>query len=381
MTIIDAYTKEIVAYQAYDIGLTRGYFEPHGLGVSPDGRWIYLPTADGTVFGAEAVREGSTGVEQLGLGRWLVIDARTLKLHQVVSTRGRPHHAKAIEGPHGEAWVLAYDFNWAGNNSLPGSGLYIFDPANENRVVGGIDGRRLQAMPYLSFKKPNSRYLWVGLPPPSFSDLAKELDGALAIVDMERWTVAKYLPMREDPIWVDFSADGRLAWVSNGGSDEVIKVNAVDGEWEVLSISRSAGHGPYGVRLNWEENQLWLIDKGEGSHNRGVTISLVNPVTMTPQGNFATNCLRGDHITLHPDPDVNELWLSCNSSFEVVVFDPDARQVTARIPMPSGGSTHSGAFVRYIVDEMGNWIGEVLSDQNGLHGSALALKREILGLQ
>jgi hypothetical protein len=43
--------------------------------------------------------------------------------------------------------------------------------------------------------------------------------------------------------------------------------------------------------------------------------------------------------------------------------------------MPNGGSTHSGAFVKYA-----GWNGEVLSDQNGLQGNALALKRKLLGM-
>lgn len=84
--------------------------------------------------------------------------------------------------------------------------------------------------------------------------------------------------------------------------------------------------------------------------------------------------MRGDHLTLHPDPEINELWLSCNSRFEVVVWDPEKREVKDRIAMPNGGSTHSGSFVRYNPD----FTGEVLSDQNGLHGSAFQEKLRIL---
>ena len=91
---------------------------------------------------------------------------------------------------------------------------------------------------------------------------------------------------------------------------------------------------------------------------------------------FYTGCVRGDHGTLHPDPEANELWISCNASFEVVIFDLDRLEVTARLPLPNGGSTHSGAFVTY----PNGWdeIGETVSDQAGLHGSALELKRKII---
>jgi len=89
-----------------------------------------------------------------------------------------------------------------------------------------------------------------------------------------------------------------------------------------------------------------------------------------------TGCVRGDHGSLHPDPDANELWISCNASFEVVVFDLDLKEVTARIPLPNGGSTHSGAFVHY----PDGWRapGVTVSDHNGLQGDALAAKRKLM---
>ena len=91
---------------------------------------------------------------------------------------------------------------------------------------------------------------------------------------------------------------------------------------------------------------------------------------------FYTGCIRGDHGTLHPNPEANELWISCNASFEVVIFDLDLQNVTARLPLPNGGSTHSGAFVHY----PNGWEddGETVSDHNGLHGSALETKKQIL---
>ncbi len=91
---------------------------------------------------------------------------------------------------------------------------------------------------------------------------------------------------------------------------------------------------------------------------------------------FYTACIRGDHGTLHPDPEANELWISCNASFEVAIFDLDLQEVTARVPMPNGGSTHSGAFVHY--PDGWNADGETQSDQSGLWGSALQKKRDIV---
>src|SRR5262249_37604142 len=56
VAIIDADTREVVTSQHYDV-LAWGWknvFEDHGVGVSPDGKWIYLPTGEGT-FGTMGV--------------------------------------------------------------------------------------------------------------------------------------------------------------------------------------------------------------------------------------------------------------------------------------------------------------------------------------
>ena len=129
--------------------------------------------------------------------------------------------------------------------------------------------------------------------------------------------------------------------------------------------------------------------KGEATHNRGITLGQINTTIMQPPpyvswapGPVATHytaCMRGDHGTVHPDPDLSELWITCNGSFEITVFDMFTNEVKDRIPMPNGGSTHSGAFVTY--EQNGNgWQGRVLSDQNGLHNEALDQKKSFLGL-
>ncbi len=95
VTIIDATTKEILAYQSYDLG-AESYFEPHGLGVSPYGKYIYLPTGVSTGFG------------DTGTGRFLVINSRTLNLHQIIGTPTAPHHAKAYVNAEGNHRVILY---------------------------------------------------------------------------------------------------------------------------------------------------------------------------------------------------------------------------------------------------------------------------------
>ena len=94
VAIIDSDTHEVVAHATYDVLSDFGWsdgFEPHGLGVSGDGQWIYLPTGDGR-----------------NNGRLLIINTRTLRIDKVLGTMGRPHHAKTFTTPDGRDLSYAY---------------------------------------------------------------------------------------------------------------------------------------------------------------------------------------------------------------------------------------------------------------------------------
>ncbi|MBI4640699.1 MAG: hypothetical protein HY731_08395 [Candidatus Tectomicrobia bacterium] len=360
--IIDAETKEVVASATYDLGFKEAY-ESHGVGVSPDGQWIYIPTGD-----LQKRDEGDAG-------RILVINARTLKLHQVMSTKSMPHHFKAFRHADGRELVIGEDFNWQAPafGVRPGSGIYILDPKDKHRVVGGINADTLQANPYLAFAHPSGEFIYIGLPPgPNRDpDIRHKLEGMWAVVSTKTWEPVKYYKGGYDPIWTAFSPDGQYAYLCDGGSDEVWKIDHK--QRKVVGSSRTSVHGAYGCHLGWKPNELWTIEKGEASHNRGKNIGLVDVMIMTPMDTWNTGWLRADHGTVHPNPDVNELWVTANSSFEVVVWDMGKRQVKARIPIPMNSSTHSGAFVKYNPD----FTGQMLADQNGLHGSALQKQQEV----
>ena len=375
VAIVDADTREVVASQNYDV-FEWGWpnaFEPHGLGVSADGKWIYLPTG-----------EGSFGSRGKHAGRFLVINARTLKLDKVIKIYGQAHHASSYRTPGGEPRSMLYAFHGE---------LLVLDPEDDNRVVGGVfeDTMAGQKLPYLYFMSPEGDTL---LAANAHYGVSNELEGehstTIYFFDPETWTITEQVPVDDVALtWTAFTSDGASAYISAARSNSVFKLDRTTNS---LVAKTGAGvNGPYGVHLGWDNETLYLIGKGELSHNRGKSIGIVRdnsanaqsaqggrggftPPLIMPQDEIYTGCVRGDHGTLHPDPEANELWISCNSSFEVAIFDLDLREITGRIPMPNGGSTHSGAFVQYSTDREG----EVVSDHNGLHGSALAIKRSIL---
>lgn len=362
LAIIDADTREVVVSADYDV-LSWGWanvFEPHGLGVSPDGQWIYLPTGEGSfmTMGDHA-------------GRFLVINARTLKLDKVIKMTGQAHHASSYVTPEGEQRVMLY--GW----SQP---LLVLDPGDDNHPVGSVTHQDQGNEVYTYFPSPDGRLI-IGTGRYRDFDMRKHLtDNPLVFIDPESWSVRKWIRVPDSaPVWVAFTADGKDAFVTGARGSIVMHI---DMETEKFVTEQRAGvDGPYGGHFGWGERYLYSIGKGEESHNRGKMVGMVDVTTMEAPGSrsmdqFYTGCLRGDHGTLHPDPDANELWISCNSSFEVVVFDLDLHEVTARIPMPNGGSTHSGAFVHY--PDGWNAPGETVADHNGLQGSALEMKRRLL---
>ena len=81
-----------------------------------------------------------------------------------------------------------------------------------------------------------------------------------------------------------------------------------------------------------------------------------------------TDCFSNDHIILSPDG--QEMWATCNHSFEIVVLDANTHAIKTRIPMPNLGDSHGGVFVSYKQGPAGI-TAEVVSDQNGLQGSAM----------
>lgn len=363
VVIIDAETKKIVTYRTYDIGGVKTYFESHGLGVSPDGQWIYIPTGD-----SDKRAQGYGG-------RIIVVNARTLKIHQVIQTKSIPHHFKAFTRSDGRQLVMGEDFNWQAPafGLRPGSGVYVLDPLHNNQVIADINADKVQGNPYLAFANPTGDSIWIGLPPGPISDpdIHGQLDGSWAVVSTKTWQPVKYFKGGEDPIWTAFTPDGKYAYLCDGGSNHIWKIDAV--ALKVAGQSNASVNGGYGCHLGWVPNQLWVIEKGEASHNRGKNIGLVDSGLMVPLDEYNTGWIRADHGTVNPLQQHNELWVTANSTFEVVVWNMGLKKVTARIPMPLGSSTHSGSFVTYNPD----FTGAVTSDQNGLHGAALELQKKL----
>lgn len=359
--LIDAKTKESVASflatetpEASD--LRAG---PHGVNVSPDGKWAYV--------GWSEVDDSVTGYTSF-IG---VVNMRTLKLDKLLKQESRFRGApRAQRLHHVQSWV-----DVDGNNRViaqwgfgaDGGPHHILDPLDDNKVVRAITYEDVQVMGHpFTTPSPDGKTLYVSIGSPELR--SSHYKGAgIAKVDLETGGVTNIMGTGNHPIGITHDVDGVYTYVVDGHGSEVFKIdNATN---EVVGETSAGVAGPYGIAANWDESLLFTVGKGEGSHNIGSVLGMIDTKTFTPPRNVVAQMpifLGGsassvDHAILHPDPEKNELWVSNMNGWETIVLDLDTYQPIAWIPTPNGGDTHSGAFVRYNPD----FTGELLLDMGG----------------
>lgn len=350
--VIDAYGKKVIASALFDLG-EEVVENPHSAGVSPDGRWLYI----GQMHRVAATRQVRTVL--------LVINARTLKLDRV------------LEGPRADWFHHITGFtDWQGRDRVlvgfgrnaGGGPIYLLDPNDGNRVVRTVSiqdiGYRI-GHPYPTVD-PTGRFLYIGTHAPAWQGKVHDT-GGVAKLNLETGAVRMIPYIGDNPIGMAHTSDGRYTYVNEAHTSNVYRIDNMTNE--VVDHTSAGVVGPYGLVLDWDEHYLYPIGKGEGSHNNGSVVGIVDARTFTTPRNFRHNMpiyLGGsassiDHGILHPDPTVNELWISNMHGWETIILDLNTLEVEAYIPTPNGGDTHSGGFVRYTPE----WKGELMADMGG----------------
>jgi len=350
--VIDAREKKVIASALFNLGeeVTEN---PHGVGISPDGKWVYI----GEMHRVAATRQVRSVL--------MIINARTLKLDRLLQGPRADwfHHITAFTDWQGRDRVIA-----AYGRNAGGGPIYLLDPRDNNRVVKSFTlediGYRI-GHPYPTVD-PTGRFLYIGVHAPPWQGQNHNTAG-IAKVNLETGAVRIIPFVGDNPIGMAHTSDGRFTFVNDAHSSNVYKI---DNQTNSVVEDTSAGvAGPYGLALNWDETVLYPIGKGEGTHNNGSVVGYVTTQPFQSPRNLFQNMpiwLGGsassiDHGILHPDPSVNELWISNMNGWETIVLDLNTNKVKAYIPTPNGGDTHSGGFARYSPD----WTGELLNDMGG----------------
>jgi DNA-binding beta-propeller fold protein YncE len=351
--IIDANTKEVVTSRVYDLGEPVTNY-PHSVGASPDGKWFYFMQVD-TVAATKEVRN-----------QIFIINAQTLKIDKVLQhPTQRLHHVGAFKDSKGQDRVVL-DMGFGAT----GGPHFLLDPKNDNKVVQSItfDDVRPMGHPYTA-PSPDGKFLYISMGAPEIRE-AESYAASIAKWDIEKKVATIIHGVGNHPIGITNTQDGKFTYVVDGENSKIFKI---DNATNTIVGRTSAGvAGPYGLRLNWDETKLYITGKGEGSHNKGSVLGLIDTKTFQ-QAKLATmpiyllseqNEKDGgviasvDHAILHPDPAKNELWVSNMAGNETIVLDIATNKPTAYIRTPNGGNTHSGFFMKYDA----SWNGELLAD-------------------
>lgn len=334
--VINARTRKIIALADIDIPST-----PHGITLSPDARYIYLPS--GFSIGVGGRRGGSAPTA--------IIDAKTLKLAALINTGGETHHTQVVA----DKYVMFDSF--AG--PLP---IFLLDPTT-NKVVRGIPAGDFKGNPYIGFASPDGKFIYVTVRPGIARDASgREIDGWLSKINADTMQQVATFPVGPGPVWTAITQDGKTGYVSLSLTNKLVKLDLQTGK--ILGVAPT-GRGPYGIRLSPDEKIAYVANKGEGQGQKGASFSAIDTNTMSvirEQLSCPDGLCQADHIVLSPDG--KELWIS-NNLGSITIFDRENLKMLDNIQTPKLADPHGGTFVQIASD---NRSAKVVADIGGPHG-------------
>src|SRR5712692_141325 len=342
--VINAKTRKIIAIA--DVAMPS---TPHGITLSPDARYIYLPSGP-AVNARSDRRAGNFGSPESA--PTAVVDAKTLKLAALIDTGGITHHTQVFA----DKYIYFDSFR----GPIP---IFLLDPAT-NKVVRGIPAGDFNGRPYIGFPSPDGKFLYVTVRPGINRDSSgREIDGWISKINAETMQEVATFPVGPGPVWTVITQDGKTGYVSIAPTNKLVKLDLETGK--ILGVAPT-GRGPYGIRLSPDEKIAYVANKGEGGNGqKGATFSAIDTNSMSvirEQLSCPDGLCQADHIILSPDG--KELWIS-NNLGSISVFDRETLKMLATLQTPKLGDPHGGTFVQVAPD---NRSAAVVSDIGGPHG-------------
>ena len=344
VVVIDAKTRKIIALGEIDMPST-----PHGITLSPDAKFIYVPSGPSVGPRGERNPGGFGSPESAPTA---VVDAKTLKLAALINTGGTTHHTHIFA----DKYIYFDSFR----GPLP---IFLLDPAT-NKVVRGIPAGDFNGRPYIGFPSPDGKFIYVTVRPGINRDASgREIDGWLSKINSETMQEVATFPVGPGPVWTAITQDGKVGYVSIAPTNKLVKLDLESGR--ILGVAPT-GRGPYGIRLSPDEKIVYVANKGEGGNGqKGATFSAIDTNTMSiirEQLSCPDGLCQADHIILSPDG--KELWIS-NNLGSISIFDRETLKMLASIQTPKLGDPHGGTFVQVAPD---NRSAKVVADIGGPHG-------------
>jgi DNA-binding beta-propeller fold protein YncE len=372
--VVDAYTKEIVASALYhDLVPGEANRGPHGVGVSPDGKWGYVGFATAPAEGCEGE---FTACDRVGYV--MVVNIQTMKVDKILRQQSyfeggfrsqAIHHIQCwTHDESGEDYcILQWGF---GANGGP---HHIIKPNDNNRVYRSITYDDVKPMGHpFTTPSPDGQYVYISMGANFLRH--SDLPGAgIAKYDITTGKHEEFHEVGRHPIGITHTQDGKYTYVVDGTSSQLYKLD--NETLHVVDRAAAGIAGPYGICLNFDESEAWINGKGEGTANLGNSMSIFDLERFRASRSYGNTpfYLGGsassvDHCAFHPDPEVNEVWISNMKGWETIVVDLNTYEVEAYIATPNNGDTHGMAFVYY---DNGWDSGELMVDMGGPKSQSL----------
>ncbi|MBI4320840.1 MAG: beta-propeller fold lactonase family protein [Chloroflexi bacterium] len=309
LTVVDVRSRRVLVQVAVD--MPRGY-QTHGLAVSADARWIYLPSF-------------------VGSSRKLhILDGRSLKLAKTLDVGAYTHHADEGTYKQTDRFILVDTGN-------PEHGQIVLDPNNSNEVIGHIPFSTVVGRPYSGWSSPDGSFAYI-----TASSHLSDQKGWISKIDLSTFKETAFVPVGVGPVWVAFAADGKTAWVSNAGSNDVmqVKIGQSRDEKDQVVATVPLGGSPYGIVLTHDGKKLYVAKKTYGAANSSTSVYVVDTEAKKVIKEIKVG-KQPDHVFLTPDG--REVWVGENRGYEISIIDTATDEVTGYVPMP--GDVHSIRFI------------------------------------
>ncbi|MGE5225147.1 MAG: cupredoxin domain-containing protein [Omnitrophica WOR_2 bacterium] len=250
---------------------------PHGLVISPDGRWVYVSS------------DGDSKVS--------VIDTTTDRIVDTIEV-GKNPHGLAIT-PDGQI-VLAAVF---GTSQV----VFIYTP--QNIIIDQVSVPN----PHNIAISPDGHTAYVAA--------QKQGSTGLAILDVDRGTQVGFIPLDKTPRALNFSPDGKWLYFTQSGVDAV---QVLDPATNLIANHIPVGASPHHPLFTPDGKAALVVSQGPGQ------LSILDPLS-TQVSKVVTVGKMPHWIAVNPQGTV--AWVTNEGSNDVSVVDITTGKVTATIPV------------------------------------------------
>lgn len=279
IAVLDASTLKLIK-------TLPGGSNPHGLGISPDGKYLYVPSLSSNIIS--------------------VIDTSKGKIIKSIDIGEASHHV-----------------------AVSPTGKHVYVTLSSADTVAVIDASTYQVVAMIP----------VGINPdyPQFSPDGKYAyvtnmnSNSVSVINAAKLSVVESIDVGKLPNHLIVAPDGKYIYVSNLGSDTVSVINA---EKNKVTATINVGDGPHGIAITPDGKKVFVANSEDASFSVIETANntVIDTVDVGDDPNHVTVSLKADVVYMG-QPDAEKLLIIDSSTNKVLskinVFAPTHQMALA----------------------------------------------------